>query len=305
VCHSIAGHPTQPAVRCQRVCATSPSGGAASASVLVATVTCRRMTIRVGVFGAAGRMGSMVCQTVADDPELTLVGAVDPHHSGLDLGQACGVDVPGLTVDPDPTAMGDRGVDVVVDFTLAHAARENVAWCAANGVHAVVGTSGFTEDDFADIRKRFTSSNCIVAPNFAIGAVLMMRFAEMAAPFFETAELIELHHDQKVDAPSGTAMNTAQRMAEASGEWAPDPTTNTVVPGARGGKGPGGIPIHSVRLRGLVAHQEVLFGTTGQSLSVRHDSYDRSSFMPGVVLAVKQVADRPGLTVGLDDLLGL
>ncbi|HKH05172.1 MAG TPA: 4-hydroxy-tetrahydrodipicolinate reductase [Acidimicrobiales bacterium] len=263
------------------------------------------MTIRVGVFGAAGRMGSMVCQTVAADPELTLVGAVDPHHSGLDLKQACGVDVPGLTVDPDPTAMADRGVDVVVDFTLADAARANVAWCAANGLHAVVGTSGFTQDDFATIRKQFTASNCIVAPNFAIGAVLMMRFAEMAAPFFETAELIELHHDQKVDAPSGTAMNTAQRMAEASGDWAPDPTTNTVVSGARGGKGPGGIPIHSVRLRGLVAHQEVLFGTTGQSLVIRHDSYDRSSFMPGVVLAVKQIGDRPGLTVGLDELLGL
>jgi 4-hydroxy-tetrahydrodipicolinate reductase len=263
------------------------------------------MTIRVGVFGAAGRMGSMVCQTVADDPELELVGAVDPHHSGLDLQHACGVEVPGLVVDPDPTAMAARGVDVVVDFTLADAARANVAWAAANGVHAVVGTSGFTNDDFATIRKAFSASNCIVAPNFAIGAVLMMRFAELAAPFFETAEVIELHHDQKVDAPSGTAMNTVARMAEASSEWAPDPTRSEAVPGARGGKGPGDIPIHSVRLRGLVAHQEVLFGTTGQSLTVRHDSYDRSSFMPGVVLAVKQVAERPGLTIGLDDLLGL
>jgi 4-hydroxy-tetrahydrodipicolinate reductase len=133
----------------------------------------------------------------------------------------------------------------------------------------------------------------------------MMRFAELAAPWFETAEIVELHHDQKVDAPSGTAMLTAQRMADASGEWGDDPTRSEVVPGARGGKGPAGIPVHSVRLRGLVAHQEVLLGTTGQSLTIRHDSYDRSSFMPGVLLAVKQVADRPGLTIGLDELLGL
>jgi 4-hydroxy-tetrahydrodipicolinate reductase len=263
------------------------------------------MTIRVGVFGAAGRMGRMVCQTVADDPELALVGAIDPHHAGLDLGHVVGVDVPGLAVDPDPSAMAARGVDVVVDFTLVDAARRNVAWAAANGVHAVVGTSGFTDEDFATIRKAFDRSNCIVAPNFAIGAVLMMRLAEMAAPFFETAEVIEMHHDQKVDAPSGTAITTAARMAEASADWAPDPTQAEVLAGARGARGAGGIPIHSVRLRGVVAHQEVRLGTTGQSLSIRHDSYDRSSFMPGVVLAVKQVAGRPGLTIGLDELLGL
>jgi 4-hydroxy-tetrahydrodipicolinate reductase len=168
-----------------------------------------------------------------------------------------------------------------------------------------VGTTGFTADDHELLRSLFTSSNCLIAPNFAIGAVLMMRFAEMAAPWFETAEVIELHHDQKVDAPSGTAMLTVQRMAEASGDWAPDPTQKVVLPGARGATGPAGIPVHSVRLRGLVAHQEVLLGTAGQSLTIRHDSYDRSSFMPGVVLAVKQVADHPGLTVGLDSLLGL
>jgi 4-hydroxy-tetrahydrodipicolinate reductase len=263
------------------------------------------MTIRVGVFGAAGRMGRTVCQAVAADPELELVAAVDPHHSGLDLQHAVGVDVPDVHVDPDPSELVERGVEVVVDFTLLEASRSNLAWAADNGVHAVVGTTGFTEDDYADLRKSFTGSNCIVAPNFAIGAVLMMRFAEIAAPWFETAEIIELHHDQKVDAPSGTAMLTARRMAEASSEWAPDPTTNEVVAGARGGRGPGDIPVHAVRLRGLVAHQEVLLGTTGQSLTLRHDSYDRSSFMPGVVLAVKQVADRPGLTIGLDDLLGL
>jgi 4-hydroxy-tetrahydrodipicolinate reductase len=145
----------------------------------------------------------------------------------------------------------------------------------------------------------------VVAPNFAIGAVLMMRLAELAAPWFETVEVIELHHDAKVDAPSGTALATAQRIAAASGEWADDPTTDTVLEGARGGTGPAGIPIHAVRLRGLVAHQEVLFGTMGQTLSIRHDTTDRTSFMPGVLLAVKAVADRPGVTVGLDALLDL
>ncbi|HEX8804164.1 MAG TPA: 4-hydroxy-tetrahydrodipicolinate reductase [Acidimicrobiales bacterium] len=263
------------------------------------------MTIRVGVFGATGRMGSMVCQAVAGDPDLELVGAVDPHHAGLDLQHAVGVDVPDVHVDPDPSGLVDRGVEVVVDFTLVDAARENLAWAADAGVHAVVGTTGFSDDDLATLRSSFTSSNCLVAPNFAIGAVLMMRFAEMAAVWFETAEIVELHHDQKADAPSGTAMLTARRMAAASPEWADDPTRTQVLPGARGGRGPGGIPVHAVRLRGLVAHQEVLLGTTGQSLTIRHDSYDRSSFMPGVLLAVKQIAERPGLTVGLDPLLGL
>ncbi len=172
-------------------------------------------------------------------------------------------------------------------------------------MHAVVGTTGFTADDLERFSAAFTTSNCVVAPNFAIGAVLMMRFAELAAPYFETAEIIELHHDQKIDAPSGTAMLTAERMAAASSQWADDPTQKLVVEGARGARSGGGIPIHSVRLRGLVAHQEVLLGTTGQTLSIRHDSYDRSSFMPGVVLAVKQVQSRPGLTVGLDTLLEL
>ncbi len=263
------------------------------------------MTVRVGVFGAGGRMGSTVCRAVAADPDLELVGAIDPHHSGLDLRHATGVDVPDLHIDPDPAALLDAKAQVVVDFTVIDASRQNLAWAAEHGVHAVVGTTGFTADDHEQLRARFTRSNCLIAPNFAIGAVLMMRFAELAAPWFETAEVIELHHDQKVDAPSGTAMLTVQRMAQASGDWAPDPTQKEVLAGARGATGPGGIPVHSVRLRGLVAHQEVLLGTAGQSLTIRHDSYDRSSFMPGVVLAVKQVADHPGLTLGLDSLLGL
>ncbi|HET6773090.1 MAG TPA: 4-hydroxy-tetrahydrodipicolinate reductase [Acidimicrobiales bacterium] len=263
------------------------------------------MTVRVGVFGAGGRMGSTVCRAIAADPELELVGAIDPYHSGLDLRHVTGVDVPDLHIDPDPAALLDAGAQVVVDFTVLEASRQNVAWAADNGVHAVVGTTGFTHEDHEQLRARFTRSNCLVAPNFAIGAVLMMRFAELAAPWFETAEIIELHHDQKVDAPSGTAMLTVQRMARASHEWAEDPTRKEVLPGARGAVGPAGIPVHSVRLRGLVAHQEVLLGTTGQSLTIRHDSYDRDSFMPGVVLAVKQVGDHPGLTLGLDSFLGL
>jgi 4-hydroxy-tetrahydrodipicolinate reductase len=263
------------------------------------------MTVRVGVFGAGGRMGSTVCRAIAADPELELVGAIDPHHSGLDLRHVTGVDVPDLHIDPDPAALLDAGAQVVVDFTVLEASRENVAWAADNGVHAVVGTTGFTSEDHERLRARFTRSNCLIAPNFAIGAVLMMRFAELAAPWFETAEIIELHHDQKVDAPSGTAMLTVQRMARASDDWAEDPTRKEVLAGARGAVGPGGIPVHSVRLRGLVAHQEVLLGTAGQSLTIRHDSYDRDSFMPGVVLAVKQVADHQGLTLGLDSFLGL
>ncbi len=229
---------------------------------------------------------------------------VDPLHAGIDL-QQLGVSGTGLTVARTAHAFSDAGVDVAVDFTVLDAARENLRWCAANGVHAVVGTTGFSDDDLDDLRARFDASeaNAIIAPNFAIGAILMMRFAALAAPYFETAEVIELHHDQKVDAPSGTAMLTASRMAEASSEWADDPTEKLVLEGARGSEGPAGIRVHSVRLRGLVAHQEVLLGTTGQSLSIRHDSYDRTSFMPGVLLAIRAVEHRPGLTVGLDAIV--
>ena len=250
-------------------------------------------------------MGATVCQMVVGDPDLELVAAVDPHHAGLDLRQANGLDVPGLMIMPNTDGLADTGVEVMVDFTVLQAAKQNLRWCGEHGVHAVVGTTGFDADDYAELEKRFSKSNCFIAPNFAIGAVLMMRFAELAAPYFETAEIIELHHDKKVDAPSGTAMLTAERMAAASEEWGKDPTKKEIVKGVRGGKGPGGIRMHSVRMRGMVAHQEVLLGTAGQSLSIRHDSYDRSSFMPGVALAVKAVADHPGVTVGLDALLDL
>jgi len=263
------------------------------------------MTIRVGVFGAGGRMGSTVCRAVAADPELRLVAAVDPSHAGLDLRAVTGADVPGLQISPDIGSLTGAGAEVAVDFTHIDAARANLAWCAAAGVHAVVGTSGFTPADYDELARQFTASNCFVAPNFAIGAVLMMRLAELASPYFETAEIIELHHDGKIDAPSGTSLHTAERMAARSPAWADDSTTKHVLQGARGGAGPGGIRIHSVRLRGLVAHQEVLLGTTGQTLSIRHDSFDRDSFMPGVVLAVKSVGSHPGVTVGLDALLDI
>jgi 4-hydroxy-tetrahydrodipicolinate reductase len=263
------------------------------------------VAIKVGVFGAGGRMGSTVCRAVVGDPELQLVAGVDPLHAGIDLRKVTGAPVGGLQMSPDAEAILEAGATVAVDFTHVDAARENTEWCAAHGIHAVVGTTGWLPDDFERLRAMFTTSNCFVAPNFAIGAVLMMHFAELAAPWFDSAEIIELHHDQKVDAPSGTALLTAERMAAKSSDWAVDPTERTVVEGARGGEGPAGIRLHSVRLRGLVAHQEVLLGTTGQSLSIRHDSYDRDSFMPGVLLAVKAVADRPGLTVGLDNLLDL
>ncbi len=262
--------------------------------------------IRVGVFGAGGRMGTTVCRAVLDDPELELVAAVDPLHVGIDLRQL-GVDAPSVHVARSADALVDAGAEVMVDFTVVDAARENLAWCADHGIHAVVGTTGFTSADIDDFRRRFDAStaNAVIAPNFAIGAVLMIRFAELAAPYFETVEIIELHHDQKVDAPSGTAMLTAERIAAASRDWAPDPTTKTVVEGARGGLTDDGIHVHSLRLRGLVAHEEVLLGTTGQSLTIRHDSYDRTSFMPGVLLAVRAVRERAGLTIGLDPLLGL
>jgi len=242
-------------------------------------------------------MGATVCDAVAGDSELELVAAVDPFHAGEEV---CGI-----KVSASPEALAEAGAEVAVDFTVVDAARDNIAWCAANGVHAVVGTTGFSDADLAAAREAFTRSNCLIAPNFAIGAVLMMRFAELAAPYFDTAEVIELHHDAKVDAPSGTAMTTVRRMAAANDHWAPDPTKQEVVPGARGGAGPGGIRVHSVRLRGLVAHQEVLLGTTGQSLTIRHDSYDRNSFMPGVLLGVKKIGSVPGVTHGLDALLGL
>lgn len=249
-------------------------------------------------------MGATVCRAVSDATDMELVAAVDPHFQGIDLRTATSV-ASDLVMAADISALAEAGVEVAVDFTERQACCGNLSVLAAEGIHGVVGTTGFSEADMERFRAEFTRSNLVIAPNFAIGAVLMMRFAEMAAPLFDSAEVIELHHDDKVDSPSGTAMLTLERMAAASGEWTPDPTEAEVIEGARGAEGPAGIRVHSVRLRGLVAHQEVLLGTTGQTLSIRHDSIDRTSFMPGVLLAVRQVSTRPGVTVGLDALLGL
>ena len=257
--------------------------------------------IKVGVFGAGGRMGATVCQAVLEAADCELVAAMDPHHAGET--------VPGssVVISESADALAEAGAEVSVDFTVVSAARENLRWSAAHGVHAVVGTTGFTDDDFDELAELFAHShaNAVVAANFAIGAVLMIHFAAIAAPWFETAEIIELHHDAKVDAPSGTAMLTASRMVEASNEWAADPTSTVLAEGARGGLASDAVRVHSVRMRGMVAHQEVILGTTGQTLTIRHDSYDRASFMPGVLVAVRHVANRPGLTVGLDPLLGI
>jgi 4-hydroxy-tetrahydrodipicolinate reductase len=234
-------------------------------------------------------MGAAVCAAVEADPDLELVARVD--------------------VGDELRAFADAACDVVVDFTVADAARVTLPWLAMHGIHAVVGTTGLADDDVAAARSAFGdgAAHCLLAPNFAISAVLMIRFAELAAPFFDTAEIIEYHHDRKIDAPSGTAVNTADRIAAARGDvaWHPDPTEHEVYPGARGGTSPGGVRVHAVRMHGMVAHQDVIFGARGQSLTIRQDSYDRESFMPGVVLGCKRIADHPGVTVGLEHFLDI
>jgi 4-hydroxy-tetrahydrodipicolinate reductase len=274
--------------------------------------------MRVGVVGAGGRMGREVCRTVQDRPGLELVAAVDPGYSGTalsDLVGQSGGSSEAVTVTGDLAMLAESGLDVVVDFTHLDTSRAVLALCATEGIDAVVGTTGFTKTDLEAVADLFapgtgSGANCILAANFAIGAVLMMRFAAMAAPWFEGAEIIELHHEDKRDAPSGTALRTAERMVAArtaagKDDFLPDATSTVVATGARGGEGPGGIRMHSVRLPGLVAHQEILFGAVGQGLTIRHDSYDRASFMDGVVLAVLSVASRPGLTLGIEPLLGI
>lgn len=244
------------------------------------------MALKVAVFGAAGRMGSEVCRAVEAAEDLELVARVEEGEQ------------------PDAAA----AAEVAVDFTRPDAVMANLAWCVANGVHVVVGTSGFDEARLDEVRRRLAGHpgvGVLVAPNFGIGAVLMMRFAEQAARFFDSVEIVELHHPGKVDAPSGTARHTAELVArarEAAGlAPAPDATT-TALDGARGAAVEG-VPVHAVRLRGLTAHQEVLFGTAGETLTIRHDSFDRASFMPGVLLGVRRVPALPGLTVGLDALI--
>lgn len=245
--------------------------------------------IKVGVLGARGRMGSQVCQTVGGADGMTLAAEVD-----------AGDDRASLT-----------GCDLVVDFTHPGAVMDNLYWCVSHGLDTVVGTSGFDDARTAQVRQWLTDSpgtRALIVPNFSIGAVLMMRFAAQAARFFESAEIIELHHAGKVDAPSGTATRTASLIAgsRAAAGLGPSPdATSTAVDGARGAV-LDAVHVHSVRLAGLIAHQEVLLGGHGETLTIRHDSLDRSCFMPGVLLAVRGMASLPpGLTFGLDPLLGL
>jgi 4-hydroxy-tetrahydrodipicolinate reductase len=262
--------------------------------------------IRVGVIGACGRMGQMVCRAVANDPDLALVAAIDRSHVGESIGALIGKPKLEVWVAEELHELLGAEVEVAVDFTHPDVVVDDVTWAVEHGVDMVVGTTGLSDADLDRIRGLLeaegTGSNIVVAPNFAIGAVLMARFAAEASRFFPAAEVIELHHDGKADAPSGTAIATVRRILHERGEAYHGPAGETLA-GVRGGD-LDGVRVHSVRLPGLVAHQEVILGGPGQILTIRHDSMDRASFMPGVLLAVKAVGSRPGLTVGLEPLLG-
>ncbi|UVS81026.1 4-hydroxy-tetrahydrodipicolinate reductase [Actinokineospora sp. UTMC 2448] len=248
------------------------------------------MTIRVGVLGARGRMGAEVCRAVEAAPDMEVVAKVDAGDELSDLTEV--------------------GAEVVVDFTHPDAVMDNLRFCVEHGIRAVVGTSGFGDDKVATLRGWLADKpglGVLIAPNFALGAVLSMKFAQIAARYYETVEIIELHHNRKADAPSGTAAHTARLVSEARAAAGlgpvPDATTSE-VDGARGAS-VDDVRVHSVRLSGLVAHQEVLFGGSGETLTLRHDSLDRTSFMPGVLHGVRAVQDLSGLVVGLENVLEL
>jgi 4-hydroxy-tetrahydrodipicolinate reductase len=244
--------------------------------------------MRVAVLGSKGKVGATMVQAVQAAEDLTLSAEVD-QGDALSL-------------------LTHNKTEVVIDFTHPDVVMDNLKFLIDNGIHAVVGTTGFTDERLQQVRAWLAAKPdvaVLIAPNFAIGAVLSMHFAQQAAPFYESVEVIELHHPHKADAPSGTAARTAKLIAEARKELPPNPdATTTGLPGARGAD-VDGVPVHSVRLAGLVAHQEVLFGTAGETLTIRHDSMDRTSFVPGVLLAVRRVAEHPGLTVGIESLLNL
>ena len=244
--------------------------------------------MRVGVLGAKGKVGAAMVAGVESAEYLTFT-------TGVDAGDP----LVGLT---------ETNTEVVIDFTHPSVVMDNLKFCIDNGIHAVVGTTGFTDERLDQVRRWVADKPdaCVlIAPNFAIGAVLSMHFAAQAARFFESVEVIELHHPYKADAPSGTAVRTAKLIAEARKELPPNPdATSTGLDGARGAD-VDGVPVHSVRLAGLVAHQEVLFGTQGETLTIRHDSIDRTSFVPGVLLAVRRIREFAGLTVGIEPLLDL
>ena len=242
------------------------------------------------MLGARGKVGGQVCRSVEEADDLELVAQVD---AGDDL-----------------ETLVSAGAQVVVDFTHPDVVMDNLEFCISHGIHAVVGTTGFDDERLGRLRTALAASpqtGVLVAPNFSIGAILMMRFAVEAAPFYESVEIIELHHPDKADAPSGTARRTASLVAEARRRAGAGPmpdATSTSLEGARGADVEG-IRVHGLRLRGLVAHQEVILGGPGETLTLRHDSMDRESFMPGVLLGVRSIASHPGLTVGLEQLMGL
>ncbi len=250
--------------------------------------------MNIGISGAGGRMGRAVAAAVADSHVLSLAALFDPA--------AAGDTIEGVTVASSPNAL--ERCDVVVEFTNPDVVMGNLQAWRDLGLHAVVGTSGFTAERIGQVRAMWDTGpqGCLIVPNFSIGAVLMMRFAEIAAPHFAAAEVIELHHDRKADAPSGTAVATAGRIAAAKAEQERAVDSTELIDGVRGGT-VDGVSVHSVRLPGLLAHQEVLFGNSGEVLEIRHDTTDRSAFIPGVLLAVSRVAEFPGVTVGLDALL--
>jgi len=263
--------------------------------------------IRVGVIGACGRMGQMVCRSVAEADDLRLVAAIDRSRIGQSIGPLIGhpeIDVP---VSDELDRLLEAEVEVAVDFTHPDVVMDDVRWCISHAIHLVVGTTGVSQGGLAEIERLLEQegdeSNVVVAPNFALGAVLMQRFAAQAARYFPAVEVIELHHDQKADAPSGTSIATVRRLLNERGSAYRGPAEESIA-GVRGGD-VDGVRVHSVRLPGLVAHQEVIFGGPGQTLTIRHDSTDRASFMPGVLMAVRAVMTRPGLTVGLEPLLDL
>jgi 4-hydroxy-tetrahydrodipicolinate reductase len=248
--------------------------------------------VRVGVLGARGKVGRAVCSAVESTADLDLVARVDTGEADDSLGDLVA-----------------RDVSVVVDFTHPDVVMDNLRFCIEHGIHAVVGTTGFDDARLAQVRTWLegSSTGVLVAPNFSVGAVLMMRFAAEAAPFFESVEIVELHHPDKADAPSGTARRTASLVAAARRDAGAGPVpdaTSTSLEGARGAD-VDGVRLHSLRVRGLVAHQEVILGAKGETLTIRHDSLDRVSFTPGVLVGVRRVADVPGLTVGLEPFLGL
>jgi 4-hydroxy-tetrahydrodipicolinate reductase len=257
-------------------------------------------------------MGAEVCRSVCADDELSLVAAVDPAFAGRDIAQVAGISGTNLTISDEAEALLDGEADVAVDFTQAESAFKNIHWCIRHAVNAVVGTTGLSTDQIRQLREMVDAegneSNVFIAPNFAIGAVLMMQFARMAAKWFPDAEIVEQHHAVKRDAPSGTALRTLEEIVAGRMMSDTEPTEQQditeMLAGARGAE-KDGVRVHSVRLPGLVAHHEVIFGGRGQTLTIRHDSMDRESFMPGVLLAIKQVSRLPGVTVGLEKLLGL